>query len=359
MSLLYYSTLANTRISNSVLTLNNVNYWTMLERIYEMGIKMTNGTLNHPRFKELLQSNAQFDVIVVNVAVSEALLGLGHHFKAPVIALSPQGALKWVNDLVGTPNFPSYVPITFLGFSDRMTFLERAENLFYSYVEDITMDITYLPMQQQLLKEHFPDKDMPSLDVLRRNVSLVLLNTHVTLGFPRPYAPNMIEVGGLNINRNERPLPENLKRFLDEARSGAILFSLGSNVRFSQMPSDFKNAILNGFREYPKMRILFKLDENVTVPTHKAEDVLIQSWLPQESVLAHPNVKLFVTHGGLLSTTESVYFGKPVVGIPIFADQKINMKIATLNGIGEHVPFEEFSGEKFEQVLRNVLSNPR
>lgn len=320
---------------------------------------MTNATISHPRFQQLLRSDAKFDVIVIDIVVSEALLGLGHHFNAPVIAMSPQGALKWINDLVGTPDIPSYVPLTFLAFSDRMTFLERAENLFYSYVEDLFVALSYLPRQQQLLEKYFPDKDMPSLNQLRRNVSLALLNTHVTLGFPRPYAPNMIEVGGLNINRNVKPLPENLQRFLDGAKNGAILFSLGSNVRFSLMPSDIKAAILNGFRAYPSMRILFKLDENATVPTHHASDVLIQTWLPQESILAHPNVKLFVTHGGLLSTTESVYFGKPVVGIPIFADQKTNMKLATLNGFGEYVPFNEFSGEKFEQALRKVLSDPR
>lgn len=331
----------------------------MLRKMTDMGIFFGNMTLSHPRFQQFLQSDAKYDVIVINIAISEALLGLGHHFQAPVIALSPQGALKSINDLVGTPNIPSYVPNTFLGYSDKMTFLERAETLFYSYLEDIYIAIFYMPRQQQLLDTHFPDKDMPSLDELRRKVSLALLNTHVTLGSPRPYAPNMIEVGGLNIDRNGKPLPENLQHFLDEAKNGAILFSLGSNVRFSQLSSDFQQAVLNAFRICPKMRILFKLDGNVTVPTHAPNDVLIQSWLPQESVLAHPNVKLFVTHGGLLSTTESVYFGKPVVGIPIFADQKINMKLATLNGIGEYVPFEEFSQEKFEQALRKVLSEAR
>lgn len=320
---------------------------------------MTNTTLSHPRFQQLLQSDAKFDVIVIIIAVSEALLGLGHHFKAPVIAVSPQGALKSINDLVGTPDIPSYIPITFLGFSDRMTFMERAENLFYSYVEDILTAISYTPRQQQLLEKYYPDKDMPSLDELKRNVSLALLNTHVTLGFPRPYASNMIEVGGLNIDRNVKPLPAHLQTFLDEAKNGAIFFSMGSNVRFSQIPNDIKHAILNGFREYPNMRILFKLDENATVPTHNIDDVLVQSWLPQEPVLAHPNVKLFVTHGGLLSTTESVYFGKPVVGIPVFADQKTNMRIAELNGIGEYVLFEEFTGEKFERAIRKVLSNPQ
>lgn len=102
-----------------------------------------------------------------------------------------------------------------------------------------------------------------------------------------------------------------------------------------------------------------KLDESAVVPSHKASDVLIQSWVPQQSVLAHPNVKLFVTHGGLLSTMESIYHGKPVIGIPIFGDQYLNMKAASSNGIGESLPYEEFTAIKFKEILRKVLSNPR
>lgn len=343
----------------NILKFNNQYVWDMLPRIFEFGIAFTNLTLNHPRFKEFLLSDAQFDVIIVEVFLSEPLLALGHHFNAPVIGISTFGASKWTTELVGTPNIPSYVPHTFLGFSDKMTFAERVRNLFYYWYEDIAMSILYTPIQQDLLDKYFPGENVPTIEELKRNVSLVLLNTHVTLGSPRPYAPNMIEVGGMHIERDVKPLPENLRKFLDEAKDGAIFFSLGSNVRFSKMPEETKSAMLNAFKEYPKVRLLMKLDENAVVASHKASDVLIQSWLPQQSILAHPNVKLFVTHGGLLSTMESIYFGKPVIGIPFFGDQHLNMKLATLKGYGETVPYADFSETKFTEALRKILSNPR
>lgn len=47
-----------------------------------------------------------------------------------------------------------------------------------------------------------------SYEEVLESVSLVLLNTHFSLNPPRPYVPNMIEVGGMHVNRNKGELPE-------------------------------------------------------------------------------------------------------------------------------------------------------
>lgn len=341
------------------LEFNNQPFYAEILMMFGLGIVCTNVTLRNADFQDFLHSDAQFDVVIVEIFGTEALLGLGHHFKAPVIGVSTFGASKWTADLVGTPLIPSYVPNTFTPHSDRMTFLERAYNLLYYTAEDVLTPLLYTPKQQLLLEQGFPDKDMPSLEQLKRNISLVLLNTHVSMGFPRPYAPNMIEVGGMHINRKAQPLPEHLQRFLDNAKNGAIYFSLGSNIEFSLMEKNKKEAILSAFAEVPNMRLILKIDENVTVASHKNSDVLIQNWYPQEAILAHPNVKLFITHGGLLSTMESLYFGKPVVAIPVFGDQNLNMQVASRANFGEGVPFERLNADNFRATLKKVLNDPK
>lgn len=61
-----------------------------------------------------------------------------------------------------------------------------------------------------------------------------------------------------------------------------IYFSLGSNVKSTNLPADKRVAILNVFRQLP-YNILWKW-ENDTLPD-KPANVLTKSWLPQQDVL--------------------------------------------------------------------------
>jgi glucuronosyltransferase len=62
--------------------------------------------------------------------------------------------------------------------------------------------------QIKIYDEYFADPK-PTLDELKRTaVSVVLLNSHFSLSFPRPYLPSMIEVGGMQIEHNPAPLPD-------------------------------------------------------------------------------------------------------------------------------------------------------
>lgn len=72
----------------------------------------------------------------------------------------------------------------------------------------------------------------------------------------------------------------------------------------------------------------------------------------------HPNLKLFITHGGLLSTTESIHFGVPLVGIPVLADQHLNMKSVDSKGFGIAVTLSEDMIPELEEAINKVLLDP-
>lgn len=86
--------------------------------------------------------------------------------------------------------------------------------------------------------------------------------------------------------------------------------------------TDEKKQAIQGALSKIKQKVIWKWDEELKVDTNK---FMVRKWFPQDDILAHDNVKLFVTHGGLLSCTESILRGKPIVGIPIFGDQMVNI----------------------------------
>lgn len=264
----------------------------------------TQWTFESQNFQNFLKTDQYFDVVIVEVCLMESFYGLMRHFDAPLIGLSPFGSSIITNNLVGTPNFASYIPSESAHYTDRMSFWERFHNSVTYWSGDLLISYYHMPFQQKMMEKYFPNAtNWPSLVEIQKSTSLVLLNTHVTYGTPRPYAPNMIEVGGMQIQQKVEPLPEKLQHFLDEAENGAIFFSLGSNVLLNKLLQHQLDAIRNAFSDHSNIRILIKSNDTISIPSHKMEDVLVEPWFNQQSILAHPNLKLFITHGGLLSTT--------------------------------------------------------
>lgn len=336
------------------LDFDNMSFLDKMTLIFDIGIKHTNATLRHPAFQKLMNSpDEHFDIIILEIFLNEAMFGLAEHFKAPIIGFSTFGASKWTTDLVGTPSPPSYVPNAMLGFTDKMSFVQRVGNTLVAIFDYLYVDFVYLPKHNKIYKEIFPNSKT-SMSNLRKNTSLVLLNQHVSLNYPRPYNPNMIEVGGLHVNRVAKPLPANIKSLLDNATDGVIYFSLGSNIKSTQLPENTRNALLRTFSKL-KQQVLWKWEDK-SLPG-KPNNVFISDWFPQDDILAHPNVRLFITHGGLLSTTEAVYHGVPVIGIPIFGDQHLNMARSESNGFALTVEYKNLTETSFSWALTEMLNN--
>ena len=53
-------------------------------------------------------------------------------------------------------------------------------------------------------------------------------------------------------------------------------------------------------------------------------NIKIIKWAPQNDILGHPAVGVFLTQGGINSLYEAAYHAKPIVTIPLIADQEGN-----------------------------------
>lgn len=69
-------------------------------------------------------------------------------------------------------------------------------------------------------------------------------------------------------------------------------------------------------------------------------------------------MKIFITHGGLLSTIEAIHFGKPIIGIPVYGDQHLNAAKMETMGIGFKLAFSSLAEEKIYESITKILNDP-
>ncbi|XP_049943024.1 UDP-glycosyltransferase UGT5-like isoform X3 [Schistocerca serialis cubense] len=327
----------------------------VMKQFLEFSEKTCHGFLKDKNVQKLHKSGKKFDVIVLENLFTECVHGYAHGLKAPVIVLSTFGGTDWMADMVGNPTPYSYVANPFLELGTHMGFLERLQNTLVGVGGKIVRQFLYLPRLDSILQTYLKDPSLPSLSEIERQTSLLLVNYHFTHGCPRPLVPSMVEVGGLHV-RQPKKLPQDIQKFLDEATDGAIFFSMGSNVQSAHWPEEKRSAFLKVFSRL-KQRVLWKWEKD-SMPG-QPPNVKTGKWLPQSDILAHKNVRVFITHGGLLSTQEATARGVPLVGIPVFGDQLLNMAQAQRQGYAITLAISNITEASLSWALNEVLNIPR
>jgi MGT family glycosyltransferase len=80
-----------------------------------------------------------------------------------------------------------------------------------------------------------------------------------------------------------------------------------------------------------------------------------EEFLPQTEIL--PKVDLVITHGGNNTVTESLYFGKPMVVLPIFWDQHDNAQRIEETGFGARLDTYRHSGKELTGAIDRLLAD--
>ncbi|CAL8110081.1 unnamed protein product [Orchesella dallaii] len=249
---------------------------------------------------------------------------------------------------------PNFVPCSFAAFGDRMNFKQRVLNFI---AECFMLTITRVQWVPYLSRDHL-GSDVPDVDEIDKNVTLLLMNTHFSLTYPRPLLPDVVEVGGHLVGREkwvhsvQSRLNCTTKRFADCDEQ---------NV-FSKL----------------KQKVIWKWDGDL--PGEIPANVKVAKWLPQQDislfqeayllgnnnnsifqkyVTGHPNIKILITHGGLFSTQEAVFHGLPLIGFPFFADQDLNIIQAEKAGFALSLEINDFTEEMLENAINKILTDDR
>lgn len=143
---------------------------------------------------------------------------------------------------------------------------------------------------------------------------------------------------------------------MDKAVNGIIYFSLGGNLKSSDLPMEKLEVFLKIFADMNDVLVLWKF-ETIALRERHANNIIIGPWLPQQEILSHKNLKAFITHGGLLSTLEAINYGKPVIGIPLFNDQKANMARVASLGYGVTIDYDSLNEASLKKAIDLVFND--
>jgi glucuronosyltransferase len=311
--------------------------------------------LNHPEVRKLINEKKKykFDVVIFEYLMYYPLVAFGEIFDCPVIGITSLDAPRRNHEIIGNEANPVIHPeLMFPYINKRLNFFEKWKILRYYLNEKLYQEQKWEKRQMKIIEKYFPNNTLKSGFELMSRVDFLMVNAHPALGFIRPIIPKTIQLGFMHIE-SPKELPNgDLKKFVDDAENGVIYMSFGSNVKSKDLEPRIQNIFLNVFKSL-KYKFIWKFEaENIP---NKPSNVMISKWLPQADLLAHPNVKLFITQGGQQSMEEAIDRAVPMIVIPFLGDQGVNAIRMEQRKIGYPLELHEMSEDKLRKAIEEML----
>ncbi|CAL5226014.1 g8820 [Coccomyxa viridis] len=176
----------------------------------------------------------------------------------------------------------------------------------------------------------------------------------------RPVSPSYKYVGPVLAGPG-KALPAQFQEYMEAAGAqGVLLVSMGTVV---ELDREELTGMAAAFATLP-CKVLWRLTRK-EVPGDAALATLklggntqVVMSVPQNDVLAHPNLRAFLSHVGVNSMYEAIYHGRPVVALPMLGDQASNADKIVAKGLGVRVDLHQVGKPAFKEALIEVLTDP-
>ncbi|KAL8486225.1 hypothetical protein ACS0TY_023071 [Phlomoides rotata] len=90
----------------------------------------------------------------------------------------------------------------------------------------------------------------------------------------------------------------------------------------------------------------------------KDRGLVVSGWAPQANILLHPSTGAFISHCGWSSLNESIYYGVPVIGMPMKLNMFIDVKMLVDVGACVEVVRDEngvYNGDEIGKAINEVI----
>ncbi|CAG9761802.1 unnamed protein product [Ceutorhynchus assimilis] len=308
--------------------------------------------LNLPEVQNLISNKTlHFDVVMVESLFAEFLV-FGELFQAPTILLTSYEFPVLMHKNFQNDYHDILYPDILLPYFDANSFMGRLKIFAIQWIIQ-NIRAQYVPLRQNTIDKFFGNISLP-FDQLVAKSSMFFVSVSPVLLYPRALSARTVIIGGGTTIKPAEILEKEVKHFLDAATSGAIYFSLGSNAKSETLGNATLNGIIEVLQQLP-YKVLWKFNNTNTYKM--PSNILTLPWFEQQDVLRHPNIKLFITQGGIQSLEEAIYFEKPMVGIPMFADQESNLKKLERKGVVKLVQSKPLQHDKLKEAILEVIGD--
>ena len=253
--------------------------------------------------------------------------------------------------LIRLPSLPSVEPtMMFADNGNKMSFSKRIKNFITMCLIKGGNFITY--PNEDFVSKYAPNRPHKTIFDIYKDSEMFLVNQNIFfLEYQRVESTNVRFVGSI-VGRSAKRLPDELEKFMSSARHGVVLVSFGSVFeKYPLVIVEKLFAAFSHFKESFLMRYFGKLD---LVPP---ENVRLEAWIPQNDLLGHPKIKLFITHSGYFGQIEGFYHRVPMLMVPFSSDQPYNARRAEEKGYGKILDITKTSSDEVEALIREMLNN--
>ncbi len=103
--------------------------------------------LENPQLRKMMKEES-FDLLIINFFMQDFLVGIGEHFKCPVMMVSPTISLSNLNRLFGNPMEISAVSFPMLNNKTNLNFVDRLLNFAAYGLDQVFHVYTYYKQRE-------------------------------------------------------------------------------------------------------------------------------------------------------------------------------------------------------------------